>query len=255
MKGKFNKTSEYQFREIYAHHYKNQQDTNELLELIREKPSSLQLLSIVPPWSHFYELSYIDHLFLFIIEFKLADIVRKSAHSDNQVEAFLQEMESLEEQSIPDEVLSEEEIAYRFSLTLANIHQVSSISIFHQPLSDLVIKARKGDDEALFDAVLVDRSVMSAPSIAHRIQFAQIMHDEDFMDLLSKAVKRSRPRRPTEKLDHVRYMLEVIDEEIGLKNVTYNNLYDLLSEDLELYDDSIDGLKKLIQRRNKRHGT
>ncbi|MDA3832528.1 MAG: hypothetical protein PF495_03950, partial [Spirochaetales bacterium] len=81
--------------------------------------------------------------------------------------------------------------------------------------------------------------------------------DDNFIDLLSKAIKGSRPKRENrdKSLDDLRYMMEVMDEEIGLNKLTHNELYDIHADDLELYDKSLDGFIKVIQRRNKRHRT
>lgn len=256
MKKELDKASASRFREIYAHYYQQQKDNNELSGLIKEKPDSIKPLSEAPPWSHFYELPYRTFLALCILEFDLTETVHKIAQSDNKIQTFLEYMENLDDLIDTNESLSNEEKALRFSLVLAVMNQISSVSIHSQPLSTLVDKVRKGDDNALFDAVLVDRSIVSAPTIAHRIQIAHLMEDENFMELLSKAIKRSRPKRPEKELDDLRYMIEVIDEEIGLNNITRTKLHDILAKDLELYDyESLSGFKKIIQRRNKRHRT
>ena len=253
MKKDFNETTANQLREFYAHYFQLQKDKDELSGLIKEKPDSVKLLSEVPPWSLFYELPYRSFLAICIIEFNLTETIQKVAQSDDQFQSFLNFMEDLENESIDDEELTDEEKGFRFSLVMALTNQLSSMATHSQPLSILIEKVRKGDDEALFDAVLVDRSIVSAPSITNRIQVAQLTEDENFMELLSKAIKRSRPRRPDVKLDDLRYMIEVLDEEIGLSNITHDKIYDILAEDLELYDASTDGLKDLIKRRNKKH--
>lgn len=255
MKEDFYESLKTELREFYAHYYQHQQDKEQLAALIKDKPDSLKSLSEVPPWSHLYELSFKTFLALGILEFNLTEIIQHIAQSGAQLQSFSEQMNDSDNVLDLDEVLSDEEKGFRISLTLATINQMSSISMHSQPLSTLVEKIRLGDDNALFDAVLVDRSIVSSPTVAHRIQIAQLMEDGNFMELLSKAIKRSRPKRPEKGLDDLRYMLEVLDGEIGLENITHNKLYDILSVDLELYGESIDGFKKIIQRRNKRHRT
>jgi len=254
----FDKTLPDQLREIYAHYYQQQKEAEDLSDLIKEKPNSVKLLSETPPWSHLYELPYRTFLAIGILEFELTDIIHKIARSDNQIQAFLELMEDIDAPLDIDEELTDEEKAFRFSFVIATTNQISSIAIHSLPLSNLIEKIREGNDDALFDAVLVDQSIVAAPSIAHRIQIAQLTGDGDFMDLLSKAIKGSRPKRDNRdnSLDDLRYMLEVVDEEIGIDNITREKLHDILAKDLELYDhDSLGGFKKVIQRRNKRHRT
>ncbi|MCK5023695.1 MAG: hypothetical protein KAS04_05965, partial [Candidatus Aenigmarchaeota archaeon] len=177
MKKDFNETTANQLREFYAHYFQLQKDKDELSGLIKEKPDSVKLLSEVPPWSLFYELPYRSFLAICIIEFNLTETIQKVAQSDDQFQSFLNFMEDLENESIDDEELTDEEKGFRFSLVMALTNQLSSMATHSQPLSILIEKVRKGDDEALFDAVLVDRSIVSAPSITNRIQVAQLTED------------------------------------------------------------------------------
>lgn len=64
-----------------------------------------------------------------------------------------------------------------------------------KPLSDLVRIAKDGNDDALFDAVMIDNSAVSTPSIARRIQVAQIANDTDFKNKLARAISDKNPKR------------------------------------------------------------
>jgi len=257
MKKDFNETLSKQLRELYAHYYKQSRGIDEIYDLIQEKPESINILSETFPWSMFYELPYRIFLAICILELGLTQEVKEIAASDNQMQASLEHMKKLDETDEEYEELSEEGKAFRFSLVIASFKQFSSMAIHSRPLSKLIEQVREGNDNALFDAVLVDQSVLATPTVARRIQTAQLTRDGDFMDLLSKAIKGSRPKRQKRdnSLDDLRYMMEVMDEEIGLNKLTHNELYDILAEDLELYDKSLDGFIKIIQRRNKRHRT
>lgn len=255
MKKDFNKSPPTQLRDIYALYYQQKNSVDELSDLVKEKIEAIKVLSNASPWSYFYEIPYRLFLVIYILEFNLADTLHDIANSDNQIQKLQDFIDNQPDEPDEEEPLTDEEIGCRFALVLASMFQFKSITIHSQPLSALIEKARDGNDEALFDAVLVDRSAVSAPSIAHRIQIAQLADDESFMNQLSKALTKTKPRRPAKILDDLRYMIEVIDEQIGLSNATHDNLYDILAEDLELYEGSMDGFIKIIQRRNKRHRT
>ena len=91
--------------------------------------------------------------------------------------------------------------------------------------------------------------------MAGRIAKASALCDEEFMHQLSKAITRTRPRRPSEELDDIRFFIELIDEIKGLDDITHAQVYDLLVEDFELHPRPesvpLESLKKLIQKRNK----
>ncbi len=257
MKKDLDETLQKQLREFYAHYYKLSRGIDGIYDLIKDKPEIIKILSETFPWSTFYELPYRTFLAICTLEFGATQEVKEIAASDNQLKTALEHMKKLDETDDEDEELTDEEKAFRFSLVIASFKQLSSMAIHSQPLSSLIVKVREGDDEALFDAVLVDQSIVAAPTVARRIQAAQLEKDGHFMDLLSRAIKGSRPKRENrdKSLDDLRYMMEVANEEAELSKLTHSELYDILAEDLELYDKSLDGFIKVIQRRNKRHRT
>lgn len=254
MKKDFDKLSVKQLKHIHSIFHQQQLDNEEISDLIKSHNDILNVLSKAPPWAHFYELPYITFLALCILMFELTDAIHSVANASDQAQAFIDYIDNMPDVE-KDEELSEEDKGFGFSLVMAINKQQASIAIFNEPLSQLVERVKEGDDEALFNAVLVDRSIISAPSIAHRIQKAVLLEDESFMDSLSRAIKKSRPRRPAKKYDDLRYMIKIIDEEIGLDNVDDEKLYNLLFHNLQLYDSSPDGLERLIRRIKERSRT
>lgn len=257
MKKDFDKLSVKQLKHIHSIFHQQQLSNREVTELIKSHNEVIEILSKTTPWSHFYELPYKTFLALYIVMFDLTEVIKTIAQADDQAQAFIDHFDAISDTTNEDndEDLSDEDKGLGFSLAMALIRQHSSIAIHNQSLSQLVALAKEGNDNALFDAVLVDRSIVANPTIAYRIQAAQLVEDESFMASLSKAITKTRPRRPQKKYDDLRYMIEVIDEEIGLKNVTKEKIYNILTDELELYDGSTDGLEKIIQRRANKYRT
>lgn len=254
MKKDFDKLSVRQLKHIHSIFHQQQLSNDEVSKLVDSHNEFFDTLSTVQPWSHLYELPYRTFLAVCAVAFDLTDAFHSIANlTENKTQAFIDYFDNMPD-SI-DEDLSIEDKGFRISLFMAVSMQLASTAIHSKPLSQLVSEAKEGDDNALFDAVLVDRSVVSAPSIAHRIQAAQLNRDESFMVSLSKAITKTRPRRPQKKYDDLRYMIEVIEEEIGFKNVSRDKIYDILIDELQLYDGTTDGLEKFIQRRMKKHKT
>lgn len=234
-------------------------DENEIRETISQKQIKFRsILELSAPWSHYYEMPYTHLLSLFLITIGI-DAAKITSISQSQsvptmIELFDEVEADLDESNEHDEV-ADERISIVLSMLMALLGNIWCLKIYSIPLNNLVEKVRGGDEVALFDAVLVDRVAISAPSIARRIQLAQILQDESFFDSLSKAVKRTRPRRPLQHLDDSRFMIEVIDELQGLEAVSLDELFDFLSNDLEIYHtvdekrDPVSSLNQLIKRR------
>jgi len=104
----------------------------------------------------------------------------------------------------------------------------------------------------------VDRSVVANPIIAMEIGLAVLRQDESFMNLLAKAITRTKPRRDA-GLDEARFMLQVIDEIEGLENISNEEIAEYLTNELSIYpscgSDPEAAIKKLLQRRRKQKGT
>jgi hypothetical protein len=246
-------------RELYARFHQLNVEVDELPDLVIEKKVKvIEILDRVPPWSHWYELSWKKVLGFFLILAGMDEVVIQASKTYNP-QKYLFEYIDENPDPINDDDLSDDEKALLISLFMNVLHQMQSLAIFSESLSDLVAKA-KNDDEALLDAVIVDRSVVSCPVIAKRIQYAQLVHDESFLNKLAKAITRTRPRRPESEYDDLRYMLEAVDEMKEYQGFTIKEKYELLAVELELFDidnkkDAFGTFQKLHQRRNIRKET
>ena len=260
-KNEYGKLSLKQLRELYSSYHHIQKEKEELSETIEERSERIkQLFVSAPPWAYWYELSWQKGLALFLVAMGLDKKFKNAAASSDPHQALLDMMADDHELPIDEEDITNEEQGIIVSLLFSVFNQLEAISIFSQPMSELVEKARYGNDEALLNAVIVDRSAVAAPSIARRIQLAHLADDEAFLNKLSKAITRTRPRRPSEEYDDLRFMLEALEASKGLDNMSYEQLYSLFVDELQLYPgeerkDTFEGLRKLIQRRKKSLGT
>lgn len=246
-------------RRFYSVLYELGKEEKELDEVVQEKKDKFPpLLEHSPPWSHLYEMPYNHLLALFLITTGLSDaFVTASSNSPSMPELFdkFEELTSNIEDDTEHAEVTDIELSSILTMLMAIMGNVSCIRMYSTTLNGLIEKVREGNDEALFDAVLVDRVALSSPTIARRIQMAHMLGDESFFDSLSKAVKKTRPRRPLQVLDDTRYMIEALDEIHGLADIPHEDLFDFLANDLEVYhsaDDKRDpaaSLKQLVRRR------
>jgi len=257
----YGKLSAQQLKELYAHSHKFKQKQKELDQLAKERAEQFtKIFELTPPWSSWYDLPWIKSLAFFLYITGLDIIIAKAVKSTDPQQAVIELLDNADEYDLDIDTLSEEEACVFFSLYFSFVGQLSSISMFDRPMSVLVEQAKNGDDEALFSAVLVDRAVLSSTRITKRIQKANFYNDNSFFDSLAKSITRTRPRRPDKELDDVRFILEALDESVGLDKITEENLYNLIVEDLELYPtenkkDPFGSFKKLVQRRKNFKGT
>ncbi len=247
----FGKLSQQQFRELYAaYHQLKQEKADFTNEATKNKARLEELVTKTGSWGIYYEFSYLEILSMFLIASGLADRIKDACTQEDPQQEVI---DLIEGDWLPED-LTEEEEALMLGLHFANIGNISGMKMFSQTVSSMIEQVANGNDEALFKAVFTDRASVQAEPIARRICKAQILGDEPFMNLLAKAITRTKPGRPKLNYDDLRFMLEVMDDACDLDNITHSRLYDLVVDDLELYPDDgkdpISSLKKLIQKRN-----
>jgi len=253
----YGKLSLKQLKDFYAHYHNLQNEKQDVYDINEEDPEIFtSLFSLIPPWSIWYETPWQQCLALYFFILGLDKEIIKANDSHDPAQANLGFLDNADNYTIDFDSLSDEEKGTFLSLLFSITEQLNALTIYQVSMSDLVLKVKNGDDDSLFCAVLVDRSALSSPSIAKRIQRAHFDNDNAFFDKLSKSITRTKPRRPSKELDDVRFIFEVLDESIGLDNLSEKEIYKTIVDDLELYPtentkDIFSGLKKLLQRRKK----
>lgn len=135
-------------------------------------------------------------------------------------------------------------------MTIAWQGHSRAIDMFNQSMDELLNQAAAGSDDALFKAVLVDPAVMASVVVQGRIAQGALMDDNGFFKALSKALTKTKPKRPAEKYDPIRYLIGVLDETSILDDFSWDDICEIFVEQLGLYphdsEDPYSGLKKLI---------
>ena len=121
---------------------------------------------------------------------------------------------------------------------------VLSIMLFQRSISGLVQEVREHDDlDALFNAVRVDRTVMSCSTIADKIARAEIRGDKRFFLRLRNALKGPTQKHWAAYCD-LRYSL-VILRELGFDGLSDTQLENLLVHQLKVYPNTPSARKNL----------
>ena len=226
----------------FAHHVKK---NPKFFEGLKESPS--------PP-GFFYGFSFAEHVALFLILAGLTEGLKEIAEAENRVE----KMRSVFDVDPPEWLVSGDDLE-RKGLFLCSFYtlmkNVFSIRTIGRPINELVELVASGQDTEnrnLFDAVKLDRSVISTTAIATRIAIADMAQDKKFRARIANSMKRPFPKNRIEKYGMLRYVLSLMHEANMLSDMSEEYRYELFCKDLEIYPDrkgdSFEGLNRFIRR-------
>jgi hypothetical protein len=129
-----------------------------------------------------------------------------------------------------------------------------SMSIYGHFLNDIVKKVRNGedeDDDAFFNALRIDRTILTCPTFAARLARAEYFGEKDFMRRLHRAVKE-KPHDALLVHQDLRSMLQVFEDIQILDDLSLNETDLLFIQELKLYQDAgkdpARSLMRFIQR-------
>lgn len=101
-------------------------------------------------------------------------------------------------------------------------------------LNELIERVRAGDDQALFDAIRVDPTVIGCQSVIDRISKARRMQEYDFLDELRKTQSGVNAKLKQANYQKMRLILKVLSE-AGAIRLSNEQLHKLFVEELNLY--------------------
>lgn len=164
----------------------------ELPELMREKQEHLHELIGTEDfsWGDFYEFPFLEQMALLVVLVGLHVPLQEAVQSEDPQEAVTRWGEA---ESSLDAWHTEHENDIKWLhlvwLTVVLQRNILSVMLYGQTMGALVELVRKGDDDALFKAVRVDRSVLLAAPCADRLSKAELINDKEFFMHLRRALK------------------------------------------------------------------
>jgi hypothetical protein len=208
---------------------------------IREKRDKIfTAQSMSPSWHHFYELTYPEHLALFIVDLGLADQVKQMAASDNPPQAGIFAIKEAFESEDGFDIELNEESRLKLPLILGVTHSLNlnfkSLLTFGLYINELVAIARKGGvkgDKALFNAIRIDPTVIGCTSISKRISQAVLEDDQDFIKKLKRAFQGKFTKRENRVYQLQRLIMQVLLEAKS-PSLSAEELYKLFVEQLKI---------------------
>ena len=195
-------------------------------------------------WSPVYELSLSEGLALLVYGLGKVDRLKEALQLPDPHEALLTDLENNGEVIWGSEPEGAFTTAQIIGLATALQRNVFSIMVYKQSLSSLVAKARDDkEDDALLNAIRIDRTVMSCPTGAMRISKAELIGDKHFFIRLKSALK-GPSKKHMEAYQDLRYSLAVL-RELGFDEMSDAQLEHLLVDVLKVYSPSFTARKNL----------
>ena len=244
-KKEYGKLSLEQFKQLVSELPEIRNQMNELPELLNatSKDKIKEILDQGLYWAIGYELSFQDLLALLICALGCHQELHNAAQSDDPTQAAFGMFQNVEYETWKGGLGGMFEIGDVIALFTALRRNVLSIMLFHRTLNAMVDEVRKGDDDSLFNAVRIDRSIITCPTFALRISKAEIKNDKKFFIRLRSSLK-GPSKKHGEAYKDLRYAFFVLRES-GFNQMSDAQLEELLVHQLKLYPDTLGARKNL----------
>ena len=192
-------------------------------------------------WGEIYEYSFTEHIAIAAVAFKMAGWLNNLTATEDPQQALLDSWpESVDDDITHPSFEPQDLMGLAFSLQ----RSVLSIMLFQRSISGLVQEVREHDNmDALFNAVRVDRTVMSCSTVADKIARAEMRNDKRFFLRLRNALKGPTQKHWAAYCD-LRYSL-VILRELGFDGLSDTQLENLLVHQLKVYPNTPSARKNL----------
>ncbi len=215
------------------------------LNEIDQKPFLENLSSL--SWAHLYEKSFNESLNDFFIDSKLTEEREKISASDNKIRATLSFQQNLDQNldKVSSSLPEDQQLNYAIAMItygMVMMKNARSLMIYGLYLNDLISLAKnasslKKRDEALFNAIRLDASVVGCPTALARISKATLLNDSIFFKKLKNAITGKLGELDDRNYQKIRFILQVLHESggIGLSDKVLKKLF---VEQLNLYSDT-----------------
>jgi hypothetical protein len=245
MDKEYGKLTEDQFRRLIRKLPEFRRDSDEFYRELRSaSPDKLrEILDDGIWWAPLYELPFVHVVTLMIYAIGQLERLKIIAQLPDPQEYVLQEWEKLacvaDEELVPKDVSKGDLIAIATALQ----RNILSIMIYKRSLCALIEEVREGQDDSLFDAVRIDRSAVSCPTIAARISEAELRGEKRFFLRLISAMK-GPSQKHWESYRDLRYSLAIL-REMGFNQMSDTELEHLLVDVLKVYPPTYTARKNL----------
>jgi hypothetical protein len=245
MEKEYGKLSSEQFARLISELPEVRKQQRDFTELVRAVPDE-RLAELLPAgfaWARIYELSYVEHLALLIFALDKVEFIQQAAKADDPQQMLLDDLASDEPDDWTGGWQGKFEKKHLIGLVTALQRSLLSVMLYQKTLSDLVEEVRRGSDDALFDAVRVDRSIVACQPCADRLAKAELLQEKRFFLRLRNALK-GPSQKHWQSYQDLRYALYTL-RQLGFDKLSDDQLEDLLVRQLKVYPNSYNARRNL----------
>lgn len=233
-----------------------------LLDLIHglgahmSKVPAAQFDSLLPgqygDYCHIYEESFIRHLSIVVVLMNRHIDLHGLAKAPDPQEALLEILRNMDEPDDDHPLFEGVEESMAMALIYSIGQTVTSMATYGRSISGLLHDAReRGDLDALFKAIRMDRAVIGCPTAMQLIARAQLRNNKAFFTRLRSALA-GPGKKQWEGLHPMRYAFILLNE-MGIHDLSDAQLETLMVDTLKAYPKSPSARKNLrAQYRNFR---
>jgi hypothetical protein len=245
MEKEYGKLTEDQFKRLVRKLPEIRKQEGALQEAFRSasKEKLKEILGDGVWWAPLYELSLVQGLGLLFHVLDKAEWLKNIAQSPDPQEEALKEIYSEEEwewNGGPGGMYSKGDV---IALLIALQRNILSIMVYKRSLSSLIEEAREGNDKCLFDAIRLDRTIVTGLTAAARISKAELLGEKRFFIHLLAALK-GPSKKHWEGYKDLRYSLAIL-RDLGLKDLSDSQMEHLLVDVLKVYPKTYAARKNL----------
>jgi len=245
MEKEYGKLTEDQFKRLVRKLPELRKQGGELQEAFRSasKEKLREVLGDGIWWASLYELSLVQVLALLFHVLDQAEWLKRIAQSpDPQEEAlkWIEVDEDLEWNGGPGGIYSKGDV---IAVLTALQRNILGIMVYKRSLCSLIAEAHAGNDDCLFDAIRLDRTIVTGPTAAARISKAELLGEKRFFQRLLKALK-GPSQKHWESYKDLRYSLAIL-RDLGLNDLSDKQLEHLLVDVLKVYPKGYSAQKNL----------
>lgn len=237
----YGKLTSDQFRTLINHLPELRNQRNEVGRLLATAPQE-KLDSILVggfSWGSLYECSFAEHIALAAVAFNLGPTLSRAVSSADPQQYLLDNIFQADESTHP--AFSEQGL---LGLVISVQRTILSVMLFQRSMSGLVQDVREdGNLDSFFNAIRVDRTVMSCSTFSDRIARAELSGDKRFFLRLRNALKGPTQKHWMAYCD-LRYSLFVL-RELGFDTMSDAELEQLLVHTLKVYPNTPGARKNL----------
>lgn len=195
-------------------------------------------------YGYVYESPFAEHLAVVTLALNRQDEIREMATSPDPQEAVLAMVRARDdvEDKPHNEMFDRSGVS---ALVYSLGRTMQSMATYGRSISSLLQDVRDhNDQDSLFKAIRMDRTVIGCPSVLKIIARSQIRNNKAFFKHL-RAALAGPSKKPMVALDWMRYAFLVL-RELGINNLSERELEHLMVDKLGVYAKSSSSGKNLI---------